>query len=111
MSCVPGSPIELKVLEPIGHLVGDDLVFLDDELVGDRVADRIAGGSANDHLLQLDLDRFALIDGGLRDAVERAAIDLVDDDVLRHVGQLAGEVARVRRLQCCVRQTLAGAVR
>ena len=40
----------------------------------------------------------------------RAAVDLVDDDVLRHVGELAGEVTRVGGLECGVGQTLAGAV-
>ena len=34
-----------------------------------------------------------------------------DDDVLRHVGQLAGEVTRVGRLESRIGQTLAGTVR
>ena len=102
--------LELELLERVGDLVGDDLVLLDDRLVGDRVADRVAGRAADDHVLQLDLDRLALVDRRLGDAVERAAVDLVDDDVLRHVGELAGEVARVGGLQGGVGQALAGAV-
>ena len=38
------------------------------------------------------------------------AVDLVDDDVLRHVGELAGEVAGVGGLEGGVGQALAGAV-
>ena len=102
--------LELELLERVGDLVGDDLVFLDDRLVGDRVADRVAGRAADDHVLQLDLDRLALVDRRLGDAVERVAVDLVDDDVLRDVGELAGEVARVGGLQRRVGQALAGAV-
>ena len=102
--------LELQLLDLVGDLVGDDLVFRDDRLVGDRVADRVAGGSADDHVLQLDLDGLALIDRALGDAVERAALDLVDDDVLRHVGQLAGEVPGVGGLEGGVGQSLAGAV-
>ena len=102
--------LELEVADGVGDLVGDRLVFLDDRLVGDRVADRVAGRAADDHVLQLDLDRLALIDGRLGDAVEGVAVDLVDDDVLRHVRQLAGEVTGVGGLEGRVGQPLAGAV-
>ena len=44
-------------------------------------------------------------------AVRRAAIFFGDDAVLRHVNQTARQVARVRRLQGGVGETLAGAVR
>ena len=45
------------------------------------------------------------------DAVHRAAVVLTDDDVLRHVHQTAGQVARIGRFQSRVGQTFAGAVR
>ena len=45
------------------------------------------------------------------DAVERAAVVLGDDGVLRHVDEPAGQVAGVRRLERGVGQALAGAVR
>ncbi len=45
------------------------------------------------------------------DAVHRAAVDLVDDDVLRHVDEAAREVARVGGLERRVGETLARAVR
>ena len=46
-----------------------------------------------------------------RDAVERAAVDLRDDHVLRDVHETPRQVARVGRLQRRVGQALAGAVR
>jgi hypothetical protein len=54
---------------------------------------------------------FAAVDDPLGDALRRAAVVHGDDDVLGHVGQLAGQVARVGRLEGRVGQTLAGAVR
>ena len=77
-------------------------------VIGLRIVSRAR--AADDHVLQLDLDGLALVDGRLGDAVERAAVDLVDDDVLRDVGELAGEVAGVGGLQGGVGQALAGAV-
>ena len=44
------------------------------------------------------------------DAVDRAAVLLDDDDVLRHVDETARQVARVGRLERRVGETLAGAV-
>ena len=44
------------------------------------------------------------------DAVERAAVELGDDRVLRDVDEAAGEVTGVRRLERGVREALAGAV-
>ena len=44
-------------------------------------------------------------------AIGGAAVDLADDDVLGHVHQAAGQVARVGGAQRRVGQTLAGAVR
>ena len=46
-----------------------------------------------------------------RDRPLGAAVDLADDDVLRHVDQAPGQVTRVGRPQRGVGQTLAGAVR
>ena len=43
--------------------------------------------------------------------VRGAAVVHGDDDVLGHVGQLAGQVARVGRLEGRVGQALAGTVR
>src|ERR1022692_4956799 len=44
------------------------------------------------------------------DAVDRAAVVLADDDVLRNVDQAASQVTGIRRLERRIGQTLAGAV-
>ena len=100
----------LRFLELVGDVVGDDLIFFNDGFIGDGIADGIAGGSADDHVLQFHFDGFTFVDGGLGDAVDGTAIDLVDDDVLCHVGELAGEVTGVGGLQSRVGQSLSGTV-
>ena len=45
------------------------------------------------------------------DAVERSAVELGDDGVLRHVDETTREVTGVRRLERGVRETLTRAVR
>ena len=77
----------------------------------ERVDDLLERDAADDAVAQR-LDDLARFDDGARlDAVHRAAVDLVDDDVLRHVDETAGQVARVGGLERRVGQTLAGAVR
>ncbi len=46
-----------------------------------------------------DLDLLALVDDALGDPLAGAAVLHRDDDVLGHVGELAGQVARVGRLR------------
>ena len=60
-----------------------------------------------------EIDDFfvALVNRFHRDAVDRAAIHLVDDHVLRRVHELAGEITGVRRFQRGIGQTFARAVR
>ena len=67
--------------------------------------------AADDAVAQRLDDLAALDDRPGLDAVHRAAVDLVDDDVLRHVHQPAGQVARVGGLERRVGQPLARAVR
>src|ERR1019366_3306956 len=97
---------QLEILELVGDLIGDRLVFFDDRFIVDRIADRVAGGSAENHVLQFLFNRFTFVDGGLGDAVHGAAIDLVDDHVLGDVGELAGQVTGVGGLQGGVGQSL-----
>src|SRR5262249_819716 len=92
-------------------LEGDELVLLDDDLVRDHVHDRVPRHAAADLLRQRDVDLVALHHGALGHAVDRAAVQLADHDVLGHVRELAGQVARVRGLERGVRQALARAVR
>ena len=70
--------------------VRDDLVLVNDHLVGDRVTDVVTGGAADDQLRQRDIDLVAAADAGLGDAVQRAAIRHVMITYLGHVDELAG---------------------
>ena len=93
-----------------GDVHGDQIVFADDHFVGDRVDDVGAADAALDRVGQADFDLLAAIDHALGDALGGAAVVRGDHDVLGHVGQLAGQVARVGRLQGRIGQTLAGTV-
>ncbi len=72
-----------------GDLLRDDLVFCDDEFVGDRVSDGIARGSADDVVTKRNLDFLTSVNGAFGDALDGPALDLVDDDVLGDVGELS----------------------
>ena len=89
----------------------DQIVLADDHFVGDRVDDVGAADAALDRVGQADFDLLAAVDHALGDALGGAAVVRGDHDVLGHVGQFAGQVARVGRLQGRVGQTLAGTVR
>ena len=81
-----------------------------DHVARGRIEDVLHGHAAQ-HLLADRADHVARLDHRLlRDADVGAAILHLDDAVLRHVHQAAGQVARVRRLERGVGQTLAGAV-
>ena len=103
--------LQAHLLDLAGDVRRDQLVFADDHFVGDRVDDVRAADAAADRVGQADFDLLAAVDHALGDALRGAAVVHGDDDVLGHVGQLAGEVARVGRLQGRVGQTLAGTVR
>ena len=103
--------LEAELLEPLGRRLGDQFVLRDDQLVVDQADDVVARDAAADAAAERHFDRVALADDALGDAVERAAVEHADDDVLRHVGQLAGQVAGVGGLERGVGQTLARAVR
>ena len=91
-------------LNGIGQFFGNFLVDLDDDAALE-VLDAFERDAANDSVTErLNFD--ARFDDGLDvDAVGGAAIGLVDDDVLRHVDEAAGEVAGVRGLKRSIRQT------
>ena len=75
----------------------------------ERVDDLLERDAAHD-AVGLGLDDFAALDERPRlDAVHRAAVDLVDDDVLGDVHETPLQIARVGGLECRVGQTLAGA--
>jgi len=77
----------------------DLLVRFGEGLVRERIGDPLEGDAPDDAVAER-LDGLAALDDGLRlDAVEGAAVALVDDHVLRDVDETAREVARVRGLQ------------
>ena len=83
----------------------------DEHLAGERVDHVLERDAAEDAIAERLDDLAGLLELGDADAVERAAVDLADDRVLRHVDEAAREVAGVRRLERGVGEALAGAVR
>ena len=102
---------QAEFLDLAGDVGGDQVVLAHDHFVGDGVDDVGAADAAADRVGQADLDLLAAVDDPLGDALGGAAVVRGDDHVLGHVGQLAGQVAGVGRLQGRVGQALAGAVR
>src|SRR5208283_4300795 len=84
-------------LNGVGQFFGDLLVDFDDDAAFE-VFNAFQRDTADDAVAErLDFD--ASFDDGLDvDAVGGAAVGFVDDDVLGHVNEAAGEIARVRRL-------------
>ena len=103
--------LDAGVLNRRRLVFGDLLVDVDEHLARERVGDPLERDAAHDAVAQR-LDDLARFDDRARlDAVERAAIRLVDDHVLRDVDETAREVARVGRLERGVGEALARAVR
>ncbi|MBP1661738.1 MAG: hypothetical protein H6P95_2930, partial [Candidatus Aminicenantes bacterium] len=103
-------PLDAQVLELLGHLFGDLGIHVDDRRPGVGVDDLLEGDAPDDPVDE-GLDDLAVLDDG-RDveALERAAVELVDDDLLADVHELAGQVAGIGRLEGRVGQALARAV-
>jgi hypothetical protein len=89
--------LDARLLDARGDLLGDDVVRLDDDGVRRRVVDVLLDVAADDAVAERLEDLAALDDRRDGDAVERAAVLLVDDDVLGDVDEAAGEVAGVPR--------------
>src|SRR4029077_6663708 len=102
--------LDPRGLHRVGQLFSDFLVHVDND-VALEILDLVERNAADDAVTQwLDFDTG--FDNRLDvNAVRGAAIALVDDHVLRHVDQAAGQVAGVGGFQRRVRQTLARAVR
>ena len=97
-------------LNRVGQLFGDFLVDLDDH-VAFVVLDLLERNAADNAVAQrLDFD--AGFENRLDvNSVGRAAVELVDDHVLRHVDETPREVAGIGGLERRIGQTLASAVR
>ena len=94
----------------VGVALVDETVAREDHLAGLRVEHVLRRDAAEDALAERGHD-LAVRDRRARGdrAVGAAVVDL-DDAVLRHVDEAAGEVARVRGLERGVGEALAGAV-
>ena len=103
--------LQAQLFDLAGDVGRDQFVLADDHLIGNRVDDVRPAHAAANRVGQTNLDFFTAVDDALGDALGRAAVLHRNDDVLRHVGKLAGQVARVGRLERRVGQTLAGTVR
>ena len=83
----------------------------DDHFAGERIDD-VFERHATENAVAERLNDFAgLFELGDADAVERSAVELGNDRVLRDVDQTSRQVAGVGRLQCGVGQTLTRTVR
>ena len=101
---------DARRLDEVGVALVDQVVAPEDHLAGLRVEHVLRRDAAEDALGERGHD-LAVRDRGARGdrAVGAAVVDL-DDAVLRHVDEAAGEVARVRGLERGVGEALAGAV-
>src|SRR5437588_990792 len=88
----------------------DELVRLYDFLLRHRIDHRLAADAADDARREIDDFFVALVNRADGDAVYRAAIHFVDDDVLGRVDELAGEITGVRCLQRRIGQAFSRAV-
>ena len=88
----------------------DEVARLDERRFGNGVHDGFAGNPARDAGAQVHHFFVAFVDRLDHDAVGRAAVIIGDDDVLRSVHELVREVARIRRLERGIGQTLASTV-
>jgi len=91
-------------------LLIEERILLDQHLPGARLQN-ILCRHASQHALAQRFDNIpALNERRHRNAVRGAAVDLGDDEILRHIDEAPREVARIGRLQRRVCEALAGAV-
>ena len=102
--------LHANALDPVRDVVGNLLVYVDENLAGNRMAHPLQGELPGDAVAQRLDDLLAILDRALVDAVDGAAVHLVHHHVLGDVDQPPGQVAGVGGLQRGVRQPLAGAV-
>ena len=98
-----------SILRPISAVISSFSLTITSSVIGLTMFVRLTRPLIES--ARLDLDLFTAVDDALGDALRRAAVFHRDDDVLRHVGQLTGEVTRVGRLEGRIGQTLTGTVR
>ena len=104
-SSMPASSIFVTRASSSSVLCGDE------HFARERIDDVFERHAAEDAVAERLDDLAGVFELGDSNAVERAAVELADDGVLRDVDEAAGEVPGVRRLERGVGETLAGAVR
>ena len=102
--------LDADLVDRSGGRFVDQLVRLHDHLLRHRILDRFAADAADDAGREVDDFFVAFVNRAHDDAVDRAAIDLVDDHVLRRVDQFAGQIAGVGGLERGIGETFACAV-
>src|SRR5277367_2826260 len=91
--------LDAGIFDALDLVLVDHLVGLHQHFVGERVADVFERDAAEHAVAEAFDDLTAFDQRRHLDSVQRAAIVLDNDRVLRHVDQAAGQVARVRRLE------------
>src|SRR5207247_11058 len=103
--------VHANALQLLGDLLVDVLIHLYDLfLLVHRVGDGFATDPADDALPKINHFFIALINRAHHDSIYCSAVFHIDDHVLRRVHQFAGEITRVRGLECGVSKTFASAV-
>ena len=104
-------PLNARAVDFFRQGFVDGLIGLYDHFVGEGIPDFLQSDAAQHTLAGRFNDFTALHQRGYIESVNRFAILLGDDAILRHIDQSPGQVAGVRRFQGRIRQSLAGAVR
>ena len=103
--------LQRRLLDRLGDVLGDLLTRLADHLARERVDHVVERRAAQNAVVERLHHVVVALDGRSRQTAQRAAILLVDDDVLRHVDQTARQITGVGRFQRRIGQTLTGTVR
>ena len=89
-------------LDPIRHLFGDLLLRLNDHFISDDIDNVIERDTPQDTLLEADDILVSLADRRHQNSVDRTAVILSDNHILRDIHQAACEIPRVSRLKSSI---------
>ena len=102
--------LDARLLDDVHEVLVELRVRRDEHLARERVDDVLERDAAEDAVAERLDDLAGVLELRDADAVERAAVELGDDRVLRDVDEAPGEVPGVRRLERRVGEALARAV-
>ena len=103
--------LDARLLDDVDEVLVELGVRRDEHLAGERVDDVLERDAAEDAVAERLDDLAGVLELGDADAVERPAVELGDDRVLRDVDEAPREVPGVGRLERRVGEALARAVR